>query len=140
VIVARNLDPPYRYSQEYIWYEVTAEDQIHAIQKAQEWANSQGLEGSDMVRLKRQYEEKYAGYPVKWNVPIVSDAPSGAMVRDPVTGLRLGYVGWPVDEAKVDGDLVARGYRLINARPSAYSKPLFLAPLVSSVEYSFQRI
>jgi hypothetical protein len=145
VIVARNIDPPYRYSQEYRWLEVRAENQIEAINKAKDWAHQQGLEATDMVRRTTPHEGQAGHFPdgrpadVIWHVPVVSDMPPGSLVRDPVSGFRVGYIAWPGDEQAVGLDLESKGYRLINAKPSGGSRPIAVAPIVSSIEYSFRQ-
>jgi hypothetical protein len=143
VIVARNIDPPYRYSQEYLWLKVTASNQLQAVDQAQRWAEENNYEATDMVRLFRPHVQHYGHFvdgreaEVFWHLPVVSDMPPGSLLRHPVTGLRLGYLAWPSDEENFIGDLHSQQYRIVSKKPSAGSLYLGLAPIVSSLQYSF---
>lgn len=143
VIVARNIDPPYRYSQEYLWLPISAGDQLQAVQRAKDWAAENNYEATDMVRLAMPHDSHYGNFvdgrsvEVFWHLPVVSDMPPGAMVRHPVTGFRIGYLAWPEDEHKFIGQLAEKQFRLVAKKPSPGAELLGLAPVVSSLQYSF---
>jgi hypothetical protein len=143
VIVARNVDPPYRYSQEYLWLDLQAPDQLAAVKQAKAWAQENGFEATDMVRLATKHTSHYGHFAdgreaeIFWHLPIVSDMPPGTMVRHPITGFRVGYLAGPEDEQQFIGDLQQQQLRMIIKKPAPGSAPLGLAPIVSSLQYSF---
>jgi hypothetical protein len=138
VVVAYNLDPPYRYSQEYFWLEVLAADEKTAIQTAIDWVVDAGenFESTAFLRHSTPHHNSlgrnHRGEPLEiaWNLPVHDQMPPNAMVRDPVSGLRIGFIASPEVEAVWVPKEAQDRYRLIVRKPVRGADPVCLAPLV----------
>ena len=66
-----------------------------------------------------------------WSSPVLEDAPPASVVRDPVTGLRVGFVAHPQAERRWLPREAEGSFRLLSRKPTPSSEPAGLAPLVS---------
>jgi hypothetical protein len=138
VAVAVNLESPARHVQDIIWLQVMAEGAPGAAQAAQEWvlAGSEDCEATGLVREAtvhvRSLGRDHRDLPLMifWAAPVLEDAPMHAVVRDPATGLRLGFVAHPQVEARWLPQAARGSFRLLSRKPTASSEPAGLAPLV----------
>lgn len=145
VVVAVNLDPPMRYSQELYWLEVLAADELGALNAASEWAAAAGpqIEATGMLRRSSPHDKvlgvNHLGkpLPIAWHLPVRDDAPENLPVRDPATGLRIGFIARPEAEARWLPAGAAGIYRLVVRKPVAEADPVCLAPLVRSLDGGF---
>jgi hypothetical protein len=141
VIVAYNLDPPLRYAQEYFWLEVLAPDEREAVATAARWVlrAEEGFEATDWVRPAAEHEQSIGSdhrgepLPVAWNLPLDSGVEPRTPIRDPRSGLRVGFVADPEAEKRWLPREAAGRYRLITRKPVAAADPVCLAPLVTSI-------
>ena len=139
VVLAHNVYPPYRYSQDYYWLEVLASDETAALKTAVEWALRQEgvpFEATDLVRPATEHfrymGQDAAGKPMSifWNLPIDEALQPQTMIRNPVTGIRVGFIAGAEAEARWLPEEAKGLYRLILRKPTETSQPVGLAPLV----------
>lgn len=138
VVLARNLDPPYRYSQDYYWLEVLATDEEQAQRIAVEWmlANDTSFEVTDWVRPRTEHYRYLGRGPngrpleVRWDLVVDEALRPGTMIRHPATGERIGFVGYPQAEERWLEEGLRGEYRLLQRKPTPGSAPVCLAPLV----------
>jgi hypothetical protein len=143
VVVALNLDPPYRYSQEYFWLEVLAKTKKEAVKTAFEWLREQpdtdGFEVTGFVRRSMVHETEIGleskNLQVSWNLPIEKNTSPGTMIRHPGTGIRIGFVAGLNDEERVLPESFRGIYRLISRKPSPGADPVVLAPIVDLIDF-----
>jgi len=141
VVVAYNLDYPYRYTQKFFWLEVLAIDEKDAINTAAEWVAGahQYFEATDLVRPSSPHELSLSMTPtdealmIAWNLAVDQDLQPRTMIRDPMSGLRVGFIADPHQEERwmpIEG--IGR-YRLLVRKPSRDASPVCLAPLVRNM-------
>jgi hypothetical protein len=143
VVVAFNLDPPYRYSQEYFWLEVLAQNQKEAIKTSFDWLREQpdtdGFEITGFVRRSMVHETEInwglKRLQISWNLPIAKNTVPGTMVRHPGTGTRIGFIASRADEEKTLPKSVQGIYRLISRKPAPGADPVVLAPVVELIDF-----
>lgn len=141
VVLAFNLQPPYKYSQEYFWLEVLAADPKTAIRVASDWLrdSESEFEITSFVRESAPHDYEVRGLHgnqslrVSWNLPIEDGLPAGTMIRNPITGMRIGFLASEEDEAKILPEEVRENYRLIIRKPAKGADLVILAPIVSRV-------
>lgn len=142
VVVAYNLDYPYRYSQDYYWLEILAVNEIEACQIAQDWVVRIGDERWELTRLVRKATDHHtqigtdnfgAPLPVMWNLPIDRGLKPGTIVRNPITALRVGFIAHPEDEQRWVLSPHRQDFQLITRKPVKGSDPVCLAPLVTNL-------
>lgn len=132
VVLAENLDPPFRHIQRYLWLETLAVSPEAAVRLALDWCeqDGRGLEVTGMLREGSLRAPDLHGLPVNWSLPVELRVPPGTPVRHPVSGLRVGFVATPAAEgAHLPADAAGR-YRLLTRKPTDHSAPVCLAPLV----------
>jgi hypothetical protein len=138
VVVAYNLDPPYRYAQEFFWLEILAVDERAAVEAAERWVIDvdDHFEATDLVRQASHHERvlahSYTGLPleVAWNLPVLADDPDWQPLRSPVSGTRIGFLSDAVTEQRWLTPEAAGRFRLVMRKPSTDSEALFVAPIV----------
>lgn len=138
VAIAVNLDFPYRYTQDVLWLEIIAADAREAVRATTMWVLQapQTFESLGLVRPAGAHETTL-GFDhhdepllVFWNAPVRDDTPPAAVIRHPVTGLRLGFVALPSAEEEWLPDAARGRFRLLTRKPTPSSDPAGLAPLV----------
>lgn len=138
VVLGYNLDPPYRYAQEIFWLEVLARDPKEALQIATEWVTRADgeFEVSDMVRRSSPHERSlgvdHEGKPLKvnWSLPVSAEMPAHSLIRDPMTGFRVGFLAVPELEERWLPEEGRGRYRLVVRKPTSTADPVCLAPIV----------
>lgn len=140
VVLAYNLDPPYRWLQEIFWLEVLATSEDEAVRTAAEWTarapGGRNFEPTDYVRRSSPHERSlgvnHEGRPleVNWNLPVDEDLPPNWLLRDPITGFRIGFLARPEAEARWLGAEGRHRYRLVMRKPVLDTEPVCLAPIV----------
>lgn len=142
VVLAVNLDPPWRYAQDILWLETLTCGPVGALRCAQAWVDSQkGLdweyEVTGMLRPGSLRAPKVGDLLVRWNTPIDHRTPPGALVRDPISGLRVGYTATPAAEDRHLTDVAReQRFRLLTKKPLDYAEPVCLAPEVVWVDFT----
>lgn len=140
VVLAYNLDQPYRWSQEFYWLEVLADSELAAVRTASEWTTRApgDFEPTDYVRRSSPHERSLGlnhegqPLPVNWNQPIDEDLPPNWMIRDPNNGFRIGFLARPEAEARWLAPEGRDRYRLIMRKPVVDTEPVCLAPIVKN--------
>jgi hypothetical protein len=137
VALAFNLDPPYRHAQDVFWLEVLAEHPRHACAVARSWVlgRAEPLESTGLVRRSTAHPHSvgydHAGRPLRvaWNIPVCADAPVHSVMRDPASGLRVGFIAHPAAARRWLPVSAAGAFRLLSRKPTSSSEPAALAPL-----------
>lgn len=144
VVLAYNLEHPYRYCQDYWWLEALAEGPREARTVAAEWVSEQEdprFECTDWVRQATPHVAvaRIPGDPepihVNWGVPVDEDWREGTLIRHPITGNRLGFIAPEEQERRLLEVLrpqIRGPYRLLLSRPVVSSDMVCLVPAVSS--------
>lgn len=141
VVIAFNLQPPYRFSQEYFWLEVLAENEKAAVKTAEEWARISEVAFEITPLVRKSYPHDFQiGIGIKnkplrvsWNLPIEKGTEVGTMIRHPATGARVGFLAYPEDEKKWLLNSQSGLYRLIVRKPSRNADPVVIAPVVTNI-------
>lgn len=138
VVVAWNLDMPYRHAQEYFWLEVFASDAKQAVDMAATWALEAGeaFESTDLVRQAHPHilefgkDEKNLSLKVAWGLPLPSETPTYAPVRHPGSGIRIGFRASQAARERFLPDADRYQLELVTAKPTDTSRPECVVPLV----------
>ena len=142
VAVAVNVEAPYRFAQDILWLQVMAENHRSASEAALRWilAGPEEYEATGLVRLTTVHSpslgKDHLGRPlmIYWSLPVLKKTPPGAVVRDPVTGLRIGFVAHPQAERRWLPKEAEGSFCLLSRKPTPSSEPAGLAPLVEFQE------
>jgi hypothetical protein len=144
VVLAYNLEHPYRYCQDYWWLEVLADSPRAARTVAVEWVaagSDPRFECTDWVRLATPHVAvvRIPSDPepviVDWGMPVDDAWAEGTPIRHPISGNRLGFIASRRKEGalldlirpELQGD-----YRLLQRRPAESSAIVCLVPAVGS--------
>ena len=132
VVIAWNLDMPYRYAQEYFWLEVFAENDRRAVDIAQKWALEAGeaFESTDLVRDCAEHLLSTGELSISWGLPLPDDTPIYAPVRHPDSGLRIGFRAGEKNRRIYLPDALEQGLELVVAKPTKQGLPVCVVPLV----------
>jgi len=141
VVVAYNLDAPYRYTQEFFWLEVLASCEHDAINIAAKWVldSDDNFEATDLVRKSSPHDqnlgvgEQGEPLPIFWNLPVDEALRAGTVIRNPITGLRVGFIATEKQERQWLHPFGIERYRLLMRKPSRDAQPVGLAPLVQNL-------
>lgn len=140
VVAAKNLDMPYRYAQEFYWVEILASAPDEAVRAASEWVFDEAddeFEATDMVRVADVHPSElgrdHQGEPIRvaWNLPLPEDLPPGYVVRDPVTGVRAGFIAGAEADSRYLSEHERETYRMLVRKPVAQAAPVCVVPLVT---------
>lgn len=143
VVLAKNVYPPFRFSQEYYWLAVLAKDERAAIDTASRWVleNDSEFECTDLLRKTTPHftrlglsgDAPLKSIPVSWGLPVSKLLPDSSMLRDPVTGIRIGFLADHSNQKKFERACGRRDYRLIIKKPAPSADWVAAAPLVTSL-------
>jgi hypothetical protein len=141
VVVASNLDMPYRWAQKLYWLEVLAASPRQALDCATEWSldSDPKLEPTNLVRrsephIKTMGRDKH-GMPlvIDWQLPLADDLPKSFVIRRPEDGIRIGFLAHPkASERWLPPEAQGR-FVLIARKPTADAEPVCLAPLCMAI-------
>lgn len=139
-IIAYNLNPPLRSSQEYFWLEVTAKDINELRTLALDWAAAAGnqFEFTGLYRKALPHINSLelldgTSCEVHWNLPMPEDMEDFALMRDPSSGERLGYAGSQFAQDKWISVEDQSLFRIILRKTTGSSDPVLVAPIVKHV-------
>lgn len=138
VVIACNLDMPYRYAQEYFWLEVFAADARQAVKMATSWAIEAGeaFESTDLVRNAGEHiltagkDDDGDSLQVAWGMPLPEETPTYAPVRHSISGLRIGFRASEKSRQRYLPQAGEHQLELVTAKPSDRSRPVCAVPLV----------
>lgn len=144
VLLAYNLDYPYRYCQDYWWLEVLASSPLEARALARDWvmkSDDRRFECTDLVRAKTEHynqavSSKYGTLLINWDIAVEKNLLPGTALRNPTTGQRVGFLAQEEREREVFSTLeerFQRGFRLLLSRPVSSSRTVCLAPEVEDL-------
>lgn len=140
VVLAYNLEPPFRYSQEFFWLEVLALNQTDALSTARQWSFNapENFEVTDLIREAAYHQPsigfKENGKPilVQWNIPIEADNQDWLLIRNPITGGKVGFLANQEGQSKY-AIPEAKGYLIVLRRPVVQSEPICWVPIVQRI-------
>jgi hypothetical protein len=137
VAIAVNLDEPYRHAQDILWLQVMAANAASAVECARTWVLGahHSFESTGLVRRADTHPQTLgvdaAGLPltVFWSAPVLAGTSAGAVVRHPVSGLRIGFVA----HAAVARRWLPQNkdFCLLSRKPTSTSDPAGVSPYVS---------
>jgi hypothetical protein len=140
VVLAYNLEPPFRYSQEFFWLEVLAIDQKEALATARQWSFDapENFEATDLIR-KASYHQPSIGFHsngqpilVQWNIPVEKENQDWLLIRNPITGGKVGFLADHQGQEKYRTDQ-SEGYLIVLRRPVVESEPICWVPVVDRI-------
>jgi hypothetical protein len=123
VAIAVNLDEPYRHAQDILWLQVMAANAASAVECARTWVLGahHSFESTGLVR-------RADTHPQTLGVDAAGSS-AGAVVRHPVSGLRIGFVA----HAAVARRWLPQNkdFCLLSRKPTSTSDPAGVSPYVS---------
>jgi hypothetical protein len=151
VLLAYNLEHPYRYCQDYWWLEVLAQDMLEAKTIARDWVienSNKHFECTDLVRIMTDHypdftSNKYGKIEVNWDIAVEKKLLPTTALRNPSSGKRVGYLAGHKREEEVLASFPEKareGFRLLLERPLDSSRIVCLAPEVINTSPLYQTI
>jgi hypothetical protein len=140
VVLAYNLEPPFRYSQEFFWLEVLAIDEYQALATARQWSFDapENFEATDLIRPSSYHQPSIGfhdnGRPimVQWNIPIEANNQDWLLIRNPITGGKVGFLANQEGQEKYSTP-ESEGYLIVLRRPVVQSEPICWIPIVQKI-------
>jgi hypothetical protein len=140
VVLAYNLDPPNRWTQAYVWLDVLAASEQRALAAAREAVLSEGSEFEETGLLRPSGMHRLAAgrvptrgndpIPVRWDVPVIRGRHVGSIVREPIYGMRLGFMADLRTTAYFLSEDEQREFALLVRKPVPHADPVCLCPWV----------